>query len=362
MQEIELKFQVPPDRLDALKAALLALPQASATPLAMHAAYLDTPDSRLAARKMALRVRREGAAWVQTFKAGGADAMTRLEDNVALPAQGPVFRDGRPVADLSLHADAAVQAALTGALSGALTGASAAAAAPGEAPAQASLGVVYDTVFERHTADVRGPRGAVQLCLDQGEVRAGNLSEALCEMEFELLDGSPQAVIDTARHWVDTHGLWLDVQSKAYRGTRLAQAARAGDPMPACRPVPFEVLPTSPSSAHAPDADAHHAWLLSTLNTTLDIAAGNLSEVACSRPGWQTAALAWRQALQQIDTLSHASEALRQALPASTWALGEQLIEALDKNPDPALAQSAPATHWALEVLGAISALAAAKP
>ncbi len=355
MQEIELKFQVPAGRLGAVKAAVLALPQATATPLAMHAAYLDTPDSRLATRKLALRVRREGSAWVQTFKAGGADAMTRLEDNVALPAEGPVFRDGRPVADPSLHAGEAVQAALAGAL--------------GDGSVQAPLGVVYDTVFDRHTADVRGPRGAVQLCLDQGEVRAGDLAEPLCELEFELIKGSPLAVIDAARQWVDVHGLWLDVQSKAYRGTRLAQAARAGEPMPACRPLPFQVIPPLPSlptlqtPSHTSVVDAGlDAWLLSTLNTTLDMVAGNLSEVAWARPGWETAAQAWRQALQQIDALAHTSPALRQALPAGTWAQGEQLVEALAREPDPALAKSAAATHWALDVLAAICTLAAAKP
>src|SRR5690606_1047686 len=131
MQEIELKFQVPTGRLPAMKAALLALPGADAQPLAMHAAYLDTPDNRLARRKMALRVRREGEAWVQTFKAGGADAMTRLEDNQALPPPGPRFQGGRPIADLRLHTDARVQAALAEAL--------------GQAAETSGLGVVYET-------------------------------------------------------------------------------------------------------------------------------------------------------------------------------------------------------------------------
>ncbi|RZL09138.1 MAG: CYTH domain-containing protein, partial [Rubrivivax sp.] len=279
MQEIELKFQVPAERMGAVKTALLALQRATTTPLAMHAAYVDTLDSRLAARKMALRVRREGEAWVQTFKAEGGDAMTRLEDNVALSPHGPVFRDGRPVADLSLHLDTAVQRALAAAL--------------GEPSAQGSLGIVYDTVFDRHTAEMHGPHGSVQLCLDQGQVRAGALSQALCELEFELLDGSPLAVIDAARPWVGAHGLWLDVQSKAYRGTRLAQAARAGDQIPECRPVPLEVLPPPPSLtssnlAEATQGGVSQAWLRSALNTTLDIAAGNLSEVAWARPGWSS--------------------------------------------------------------------------
>ena len=60
MQEIKLKFQIPPDRLDAVRDRLNALSETPPDSLVMHAAYLDTPDSALARHRMALRVRREG--------------------------------------------------------------------------------------------------------------------------------------------------------------------------------------------------------------------------------------------------------------------------------------------------------------
>lgn len=352
MQEIELKFQVPAHRLAAVQAALLALPGADVHPLAMHAAYFDTPDNRLAGQKMALRVRREGALWVQTFKAGGADVMTRLEDNQALPPTGPAFRDGRPVADVSLHRDAAVQAALARAL-------------PTANHPPEALAVVYDTVFDRHTAVLKGAHGAVQLCLDLGAVRAGKLSETLAELEFELLEGRPLAVIDAARQWVHIHGLWLDVQSKAYRGTRLAQAARADGQVP-CRPVALTELPPAPDRA-APD------WTRAVLNATLESATGNLSEVAWARSGWDQAAHAWLAALARLHRLAADHPGLKAGLTEHTWATGSTLMDALIEAgtrqaampatgsaealaPAQAVAQGPAATHWALDVLQAIVA------
>lgn len=347
MQEIELKFQVPAGQLAAVKTALLALPGAEPQALAMHAAYFDTPDNRLARHKMAVRVRREGMAWVQTFKAGGADAMTRLEDNQVLPPPGPRFQDGRPVADLQRHADPRLQAALAKAL--------------GDEARGAGLGVVYETVFDRHTALLQGPRGTVQLCLDQGVVRAGSLEEPLAEVEFELVEGEARTVIDLAREWVDRHGLWWDVQSKAYRGTRLAQAA-AGERIMHCRPVALGAWPAPPGSA--PSDQAPGDWALAVLNTALDTTAGNLSEVAWARPGWPLAAQAWLATLTRWQAWAADHPELLTGLPGGSMAASEHLRKALSDLPTEgaaaasqaqALAQGAQATHWGLDMLLAIA-------
>ena len=81
MTEIELKLQVP-------AAALAAVEHAVATPAAvrtrLQAVYFDTPDRRLAAAGIALRLRKEGRRWVQTLKAGPAHGMARGEHNVPL--------------------------------------------------------------------------------------------------------------------------------------------------------------------------------------------------------------------------------------------------------------------------------------
>jgi len=109
MQEIELKFQIPQAALAAVQAELARLNRGQNTDLLLRAAYFDTPDRKLAAARMALRVRQEGEEWVQTLKAGGSNTMMRLEDNQ--PAQPP--RKGQAIqADLGRHLGQPAQAAL----------------------------------------------------------------------------------------------------------------------------------------------------------------------------------------------------------------------------------------------------------
>jgi inorganic triphosphatase YgiF len=59
--------------------------------------------------------------------------------------------------------------------------------------------------------------------LDIGVIRAGGAELPMHEIEFELLAGPPGALLDLAARWVERHGLWLDVRSKAERGDRLAR-------------------------------------------------------------------------------------------------------------------------------------------
>ena len=69
MFETELKFQVPPESVAAVRAAM-----AKAAPRRQHlrATYFDTAEGELAKAGIALRLRQEGARRVQTLKARGA--------------------------------------------------------------------------------------------------------------------------------------------------------------------------------------------------------------------------------------------------------------------------------------------------
>lgn len=204
MREVELKFQIPPDRLPALRKALST---ASAVRETLQATYYDTADRALARRSVALRIRREGRRWVQTAKAAGADAMTRLEHEVDLglrrPAPGHLPDPTLHAAHPELHA--ALQSALDEA----------------EAPLQA----LYQTRIERTRRVVRVAGARVELALDEGEIEAGTAALPVCELEFELLAGSPSALVGLARVWARRHHLWLDPRSKAERGDHLARGA-----------------------------------------------------------------------------------------------------------------------------------------
>jgi inorganic triphosphatase YgiF len=270
MQEIELKFQIPAEQLAGVREAITALsqlprPDAPPASITMHAAYFDTADNALARHKMALRVRREGDDWVQTFKAAGQDAMTRVEENC--PRTVPDQRMPRP--DLALHGTAA-QAALQRALPWP--------AALDPQGLQLPLQALYETRFERRQAVIDTPEGQVLVYIDEGQIASGTLTDPLAELELELLQGHPQAVLRTALAWVAQHGVWLDVHSKAYRGTRLAQARLNGQ-VPAAKPLP---PPPAAQSDHS-DQAATLPEPRSTLGKALDTAAGNWSEVALAR-------------------------------------------------------------------------------
>lgn len=217
MQEIELKLMVPAAARAAVERALQAGRRTTAALPRQHlaAAYYDTPDRRLALAGMALRVRKEGAGWVQTLKAGGPNAMERLEHNVPLR----VPRGTHPIADPQRHADTVAGAALAAAL------------APRDGEAQApELVELYRTDIQRRTRQTRTGGATLELAFDEGWIVAGDRRVPVCELEIELVRGAPQAVIEQARHWVQHHGLWLDTHTKAHRGDHLARAA---DPAPA---------------------------------------------------------------------------------------------------------------------------------
>ncbi len=207
MHEIELKLQVPPERLDEVEAAVAG--GAPQRPVRLQAAYFDTADRQLADAALALRLRREGRRWVQTLKGAGDDGLTRLEHNVprgaaaAMPAIDPTLHAGSPAGERLL--------ALLG-------------------PA-AALQTLYRTDIARRTRVLRVraagvAQARVELAFDRGRIHAGTQELLVGELEIELLAGTPAAVIATARRWQPRHGLWIDLRSKAERGDLLARGER----------------------------------------------------------------------------------------------------------------------------------------
>ena len=221
--EIELKFRIPPARLAALRRAV-ATRSAEVLPLA--AVYYDTPGEHLARARVALRLRREGATWVQTLKAEGGSAMHRLEHNIV------VASTRQPALDLSCHDGTAAGQVLREVLADARN---------------APLSARYATEVQRTQRLLRADGARIELALDEGWITAGPHRLPICELEFELLAGTPQALLDVAGRWVDRFGLVLDVRSKSERGHRLAAGMPAGRPTKA-RPMR---LPADASPAQA---------------------------------------------------------------------------------------------------------------
>ena len=219
MKEVELKFQVPPQVRKAVESAV-AGPQA-ARRIHLQAAYFDTPAGHLAAAGLALRLRKEGRAWVQTLKGTLPDgtSMTRAEHNVPRAEIGASV----PAIDPQLHADTPVGAALIRVLQA----------------ANAELQQMIRTDIWRRTRTVRVAGGVLELAFDVGVIEAVAAVPPrqlpVCELEIELKRGSPQLVVTAAQRWVARHGLWLDTRSKAELGHLLsrddamAEARRANE-------------------------------------------------------------------------------------------------------------------------------------
>jgi triphosphatase len=248
MHEIELKLQVPAAQRAAVDAAVAG--RVPAPRVRLQAAYHDTAERTLATAGLALRLRREGRRWVQTLKGAGDDGLTRAEHNVprgagaAMPAIAP-----------ELHAGTAVGVRLLALL----------------AP-DAALQTLYRTDIRRRgrVAWVRGegrPQARVELAFDQGRIEAGTTAIEVCELEIELLAGTPHAVIAAARRWQARFGLWLDGRSKAERGDLLARGERMAPARPA-RPVTLD----APMAAGA-------AWQ-AVLRNCADQILANASQVA----------------------------------------------------------------------------------
>lgn len=210
MSEIELKFLLDKARSNEVWKNVKAssLSQGDRMTRTLRSIYLDTPEHTLEKAGIALRMRRDGRRWVQTVKTrpglhGGLSQVAETEN----PAPG-----GRVVLDAI--PDPVLRAEIIDRLNG------------------APLGPVCETVIKRTTiALVLDDGTSAELAIDVGEVRAGDRSAELAEMEIELLAGSAAGLFDMARQLVPEGGWRFSRLSKAARGYLLAREGRIEEPL-----------------------------------------------------------------------------------------------------------------------------------
>lgn len=222
--EIELKFLVPEASQAALTAAI-AHRASSLQHISLAAAYLDTPDRRLARAGLAWRLRKEGPRWVQTLKAAGATALERFEHEVDRPDASH---------DARAHAGTVPGERLLAVLHKARR--------EGLEPT-----VRYRTEVQRTVRRLRTRGAVVEIAWDQGQLVAAAAAQPIREIEFELVSGSPLALLAVAERWRQRFELQFDPRSKAERGDRLAD----GHPHP---PVRKAARPDYPAGAPAREA------------------------------------------------------------------------------------------------------------
>lgn len=194
--------------------------------------YYDTPERDLAQAKVALRLRRDGEQFIQTLKSRGQSVAGLSERN-----EWDWYLDKAKL-DTRKLTDDCWPAALAGL-------------------DKKTLKPIFKTDFVREKAEIAWRRGkakvVIEAALDLGEVVAGKQSEEICELELELRQGDPQALLELAVELAADLALMPCDISKAERGYRLYDADSYSLQLPA---------PQLEADMQLDDAFAALAWLL----------------------------------------------------------------------------------------------------
>jgi len=199
-EELEIKLELTHEELERVAShpALKDLAVGQPVTRRLRSIYFDTPDHRLRAAGISLRLRSDGNGWLQTVKAGGGvnnglSNHTEVETSVAQPEP-----DVQAIGDRKLRRNIE------------------------KAVERSVLEPQFETVVTRTTRQLHSSTGDLELALDEGVVRAGTAEEPLCEAELELKAGSSECLLETAAKLFAKETVRLAQSSKAERGFTLA--------------------------------------------------------------------------------------------------------------------------------------------
>ncbi|SNT27747.1 Inorganic triphosphatase YgiF, contains CYTH and CHAD domains [Noviherbaspirillum humi] len=204
--EIELKLLINPADVEKFRELALLRQYAPHEPVreALETTYYDTPDLDLWRTLAALRLRRTGDGWLQTFKAGGqVEAGLHQRHEWEMPVAGNRF-------DLEALRDRVGRQSGWGRMLG-------------DPELAASLKPLFTTRIDRTAWQLRLEDGAeVELALDQGAIEHEKGALAVCEIEMELKSGNPASLFRLALQLLDAVPLQIENLSKAHRGYALS--------------------------------------------------------------------------------------------------------------------------------------------
>jgi inorganic triphosphatase YgiF len=195
--EIELTLTGSAERLEQLFLKKIA-PRTKVTERHLVSTYYDSTALDLRRRGYALRVRDDGKSFTQTLKAtgvAGSALARRHEWSVALEGPKP-FLEKLAAPELD-----AVFAGLT----------------------NQDLTPLFVSDVQRRTkvyrvADPLGGRAELEVSLDMGKLLTEGKRGEICELELELVSGSPQAIYQEAARLNEVTALQLQPWSKSKRG------------------------------------------------------------------------------------------------------------------------------------------------
>ncbi|WP_263144591.1 inorganic triphosphatase [Pseudomonas sp. RIT-PI-AD] len=204
-KETEIKLRVSRETLDALRdhPALKKRNKSGWQTHALFNRYFDTPARDLAKARVALRLRRDGEQFIQTLKSRGQSVAGLSERN---EWDWYLDSDGLDFDKLTDDCWPASLADLD----------------------KSSLQPIFTTDFVRQRADIAWGRGKakvmIEAALDLGKVVVEGREEEICELELELRQGEPDALLELAAELAADLPLMPCDISKAERGYRLFDA------------------------------------------------------------------------------------------------------------------------------------------
>lgn len=248
--------------------------------------YFDTPSRDLAGARVALRLRRDGEQIIQTLKSRGQSVAGLSERN-----EWDWYLKKAKL-DTKLLSDDCWPASLA-------------------ELDKKSLQPIFTTDFVREKAEIAWGRGkaktVIEAALDLGKVIAGEGEEEICELELELREGEPAALLELACELAADLPLMPCDISKAERGYRLFDSGSYGLALP---------LPALTAEMTLDDAIAANAWHL----------LGSSQRLA-EQYRWNGHWKLLEQWLQQLIDLRALLGSLGQAAPRAS---SRELREALD--------------------------------
>ncbi len=214
VKETEIKLRASRATLDALREHPL-LKKRNKSGWQQHELfnqYFDTPARDLAQAKVALRLRRDGEQLIQTLKTRGQSVAGLSERNEY------DWYLAKAKLDLKKLDDSCWPASLA------------------ELDKQ-QIKPIFTTDFVRQRAEIAWGRGkakvVIEAALDLGKVSADGRDEEICELELELRQGEPAALLELASELAADLALMPCDISKAERGYRLFDAGSYNLSLPA---------------------------------------------------------------------------------------------------------------------------------
>ena len=210
--EIELKLVLPEQFLRQIAGTpLLREASASAKTEQLTSVYFDTPKFKLRKTGLSLLIRSDGNRHVQTVKsdhAGPTCVTSRGEWEEEIAGTNPDFRALRgsslePVLSKNVRR---------------------------------ALKPVYETQIERALYPLRAGDASVEIALDRGQIKTGEKSTEICEIEIELKGGDRAELFRLARTFANVAPVRLRSAANPSADTNWSKARRRrpSPPMRCC--------------------------------------------------------------------------------------------------------------------------------